>query len=146
MWLDMQTHICIFESLQLEGSYVGELLYWDTSDFLYCGQHYYFGSICTNGLSTFVKLHVYKYLPPFTLEPSPRSALTQQRGLKAFIRRIIVFAWEKSNWTWIFKWNFVITLSVTFRTLKWYSSHKGLWLQCLLGRLSYHQVIPLYFL
>ena len=26
MWLDMQMHICIFESLQLEGSYVGDLL------------------------------------------------------------------------------------------------------------------------
>ena len=27
MWLDMQMHIRIFESLQLEGLYVGDLMY-----------------------------------------------------------------------------------------------------------------------
>ena len=28
MWLDMQMHVCIFESSQLKGSYVWDLLYW----------------------------------------------------------------------------------------------------------------------
>ena len=32
MWLDVQRHVCIFESLQLEGSYVGDLLYWKNSE------------------------------------------------------------------------------------------------------------------
>ena len=44
VWLDVQRHVCIFESLQLEGSYVRDLLYWKNSEagffffFFFCRQ------------------------------------------------------------------------------------------------------------